>query len=227
MKYKIKSKNHQSPIPGIIFTIVFIAISLYIINMYFKSTDYEYTIKAFIFGIKEYGIMYLLFALIFLYFCIRLIYSLLSPPKKYVAILKEKKHINNKEKNYTKVKFETIENEDSDNAISTTYIGIIDDNPDIVVNEKYLIGIKEFNWQIKYVTEYKENIPHKKHIPNLNMMPVIISVLLIFITSAIGTIIVGFITMKTSMFLGLCFLAFGLFMLISMIKYAIIFFRKK
>lgn len=226
MKIKVKSTNHQSPLPGIIITIVFLGISLFIFSLYFVQSNYSFTLNGLIQAISTFGIIYLMFAIIFLCFSLYFIYLLISPPKKYIAILTEKTHINKGEKNYTKVTFETIKNEDSDNVITKTYKGLIQNDPDLTVKEKYLIGIKEFNWQLKYVTEYSELTKYKKHIPNMNLTPVIISVLSIFVVSAIGIIILGLITLKKTVLMGLLYIIFGMIMFISMIKYGIIFFKK-
>ena len=216
MKIKVKGINYQSPIPGLAITIMFLGVSIFIFSAFISQID-SFTIESIFSKFLEMG-MFLIFAIIFFCFGVYFVYIFFKPPTKYLAVLKQKERINTGSEEYFYVVFETIPNKDSDGFIQQVYEGYIDINSNLLLEQKYLIGIKECNWQIKYVMEYTNEVNYKESIPNAAMGPVILAVTSIFYISSIALIIYGIITCFNTHIFGVVYAIFGIFMFIGILQ---------
>ena len=148
---KVYSKKHDKNtiIPGIIVTIILLLVSS---GIFIASVMSE---KSFIDVLSSFGIL-LLFAVIFLGFSIYFIYILIKKPKDYKAKLINKKIEIYKGKQITYMKFSTEkEREQEEDFISSEYKCYTIGKNNLIVGNDYSLGIKEFNWEPKYVEELK------------------------------------------------------------------------
>lgn len=175
---KVYSKKHDKNtiIPGIIVTIILLLVSS---GIFIASVMSE---KSFIDVLSSFGIL-LLFAVIFLGFSIYFIYILIKKPKDYKAKLINKKIEIYKGKQITYMKFSTEkEREQEEDFISSEYKCYTIGKNNLIVGNDYSLGIKEFNWEPKYVEELKNRYKNKitDKVPNMTMSPVFLTIGLIF-----------------------------------------------
>lgn len=166
-------------IPGIIVTIVFLSVSIGIFIAGITSG------KSFIDVLASFGIT-LLFAIIFFGFGMYFLYALFKRPKGYKATLVNKKIETFNGKQITYMEFNTEkEREQEEDFISADYKCYTIGENNLVVGNDYLLRIKEFNWEPKYIEEINNSYEQKKNkvaskVPNMTMSPVFFSLGLFF-----------------------------------------------
>lgn len=171
-----KKEDKNTIIPGIIVTIIFLSFSIGIFIAAIISD------KSFIEVLESFGIA-LVFAIIFFGFGMYFIYMLLKKPKGYKAKLVSKKNETYNGKQITYMKFNTEkEKEQEEDFISADYKCYTIGENNLVVGNDYLLKIKEFNWEPKYVEEIKYSCENKvtSKILNMTLTPVLIALGLIF-----------------------------------------------
>ena len=147
MKVYVKKEDKNSLIPGIIITILFLSISVDVFIYFFGSG------KSIFDSIKSIGSI-MVFAVIFFLLSIYFIVYLIKPSKGYKAKLmsKEKSYYNGKTITY--MTFRTGEDYKDEAKYSEYKCYTIGDNNNLNLGSEYILKVKEFNWQPRYVEEY-------------------------------------------------------------------------
>lgn len=179
-KVYVNKNDRQSPIPGFVITLIFLGISIGIFVAFFKKLDGNYTVDGFFKVFSDFG-MAVLFALVFFGFSLYFIWQMFASPKRYVGVLKSKQEKFEKNNPVTELIFEVQPEGKSLQAVRTGYKCYIKNKSDFQEGEKYILGIKTFNWCIKYVEDhqYDESSAQIK-MDNASMLPVFMGILFIF-----------------------------------------------
>lgn len=214
MRVKLKDVNPESMIPRFFIMFLFLGVGVILLIPIIKAIMTEGIILGLLYSL---GI--LIFELVFGGFGLYFLIKLIGPKARYCAVLTSKDSIQHKNKEYMVLDF-LIEKSD-DEVILNSYRAYcpIEKSDIFTVNEKYIIGIQEANWEIKYAEQYNETKKVKTKIPNLTMRPILYAVGAIFYLSFIGIIGVGIYTLKESIFMGLIYIAFGVGSTILLTKY--------
>lgn len=178
MKVYVKKEDKNTIIPGIIVAIVFLSFSIGIFIAYFKSG------KSFAEALVSFGITFFV-AIIFFVFGVFFIYFLFKRSKGYKAKLVNKKIETYNGKQITYMEFNTEkEREQEEDFISSDYRCYTVGENNLIVGKDYLLRIKEFNWEPKFVDlinnsnkNFKNNVTSK--VPNMSMIPIFLSIRLI------------------------------------------------
>jgi len=179
MRVYVKKEDKNTMIPGIIVTIIFLSFSIGVFIAGITSG------KSFIYVMASFGIT-LLFAIIFFGFGICFVYALIKRPKGYKAKLVNKKNETYNGKQITYMEFSTQkEREQEEDFIPSDYSCYTIGENNLIVGNDYLLRIKEFNWEPKYVEEINDSYENTKNkvaskVPNMTMSPIFFSVGLIF-----------------------------------------------
>lgn len=171
----VKKEEKNAIIEGIVITIGFLAVSIYIFINFFKSG------KTLIDALASFGTL-LLFAIIFFAFSIYFIYFLIKRPRGFKAKLIDKKIENYNGQQITYMKFRVQkEREQAIDFIRSEYNCYTIGENNLIVENEYVLRIKEWNWEPKYVEELESNTSNKvaSKVPNMTMSPVFFSIGLI------------------------------------------------
>ena len=180
MKVYVKKEDKNTMIPGIIITIIFLSFSVGTFIAFFKSE------KSFIDALASFGIT-LVFAIIFFGFSMYLIYALFKWPKGYKAKLVNKRIETYSGSQITYMEFNTEkEREQEVDFISSDYRCYTIGKNNLIVGNDYILRIKEFNWEPKFVEEINNSYERPKNkvaskVPNMTMSPVFFSIGLILV----------------------------------------------
>lgn len=173
MKVHVKKGEYQTPILGIIVTIVFLSFS---IGIFVSCFSYNSFMEA----LSRAG-MLLIFALVFFAFSLYFVYLLFKSPKGFSAKLTKKNVENYKGKQITYMTFTTEkEMKQEEDFVPATYTCYTYGSNKLIENEKYIIKIKEFNWKIKAVEEDNNLQSNISKVPNMTLFPVFLAVGFIF-----------------------------------------------
>lgn len=173
MKVYVKKGECQNPIPGIILTIAFLCISLFIFYSCFSYNSFMEILL-------EKGTD-LLFAIVFFAFSLYFLFILFKGPKKFNATLTNKVIENYNGKVITYMTFSTIKDKKQEkDFVPQTFTCYTYGDNDLVENENYVVKIKEFNWKIKTVEEFVVLNNDVSKVPNMTMSPVFLAVGFIF-----------------------------------------------
>ena len=142
MKVYTQDGESQSMFGGLLVTFVFFVYSLYIFISFIQSKNIAETLA-------DLGVG-LVFALIFFVIATYFIILLLKKPKSFTAELVKKEIQVYKGKIITYMEFVTFE---AENKIGMHYFCYTYGENNLILNKKYLIKVKEFNWNIKRVEE--------------------------------------------------------------------------
>jgi len=185
VKVYVKKEDKNTMIPGIIVTIIFLLFSLGVFIAGIISG------KSFIDLLSSFGIV-LIFAIIFFGLGMYFVYALIKSPKGYKVKLVNKKikTYNGKQIIYMEFNIEEDGEKEEDGEgeeafISADYKCYTFEDNNLIVGNAYLLRIKEFNWEPKYVEEISNSYeqPKNKVASNLakfTMSPVLFSVGLFF-----------------------------------------------
>ena len=173
MKVYVKKGEYQTPIPGIIITIVFLSVSL---RIFYSCFSYDSFIKV----LEHIGIN-LVFALVFFVFLLFFICILLKRPKAYSAKLTQKNIENYKGKQITYMTFTTEKEAQEEDFVPETYTCYTYGSNDLIENENYIIKIKEFNWKIKAVEEINDLKNNTAKVTNMTLSTSFLSIGSIFV----------------------------------------------
>lgn len=172
MKVYVKKEDKNTMIHGLIVTIMFLSISAGIFIDFFKSK-------------KSFDDVF--FAIIFFGgFSMYLIYALLKWPKGYKAKLVNKNIETYNGKQITYMEFNTEKKrEQAEDFISSDYRCYTIGENNLIVGNDYLLRIKEFNWEPKFVEEINNSYESSKNkvaskVPSMTMSPVFFSIGLIW-----------------------------------------------
>lgn len=214
MRTKVKSVNHQSVLPGLFIILIFFGLGVLILVPIINTIIAE----GLLMGIL-YSFIAIIFDAAFLGFSMYGITKLIGPRTRYQAVLTHKDKIIHNDKEYLVLDFLVDEGDDKiiQNGFKA-YCPKTEDN-DFTINEKYIIGIQEANWEIKYVELFDETKKVKKKMPSMTMRPIFYTVSAIFYFSFIGAIIMGIISLKDSIFMGLVLIIYGVASTILLSKY--------
>ncbi len=177
MKVYVKKKDRQSMLPGIIIITIFLAFS---IGVFVSAFNYEGSFLEFLEG----GAVLILFAIIFFAFGIFFLYMLIKPSKGYRVKLVSKETENYRGKEITYMKFNVKKNPDEEPIKSSYNCYTIGEN-NLIVEKDYILKIKEFNWQPKYIEDINEYYERTKteaptKLPEMNISPVLLAIRFIF-----------------------------------------------
>ena len=179
MKVYVKKEDRNAMIPGIIVTIIFLAVSVGIFIAFFKSK------KSFVDALASFGTE-LIFAIIFFGFSMYFIYALFKWPKGYKAKLVNKGIETYNDRQITYMEFNTEkEREQLEDFVPSDYRCYTIGENNLIVGNDYSLKIKEFNWEPKFVEEINSSYGNSQNkvaskVPNMTMSPVFFSVELIF-----------------------------------------------
>ena len=182
MKVYVKRKDKKSSMLfGIGFILFFLSISISVfITVFFRS-------KSSIENVLSYGIE-LLFAIVFFITSIYLIFALFKKPEGYKVVLVEKKVQVYKGKTITYMKFNQASGFETINKKKkrkwTDYACYTKGENDFIVNNTYILMIKEFDHNPRYICEindgkikYKEDTI-KDYLASINYLWLIIKFIL-------------------------------------------------
>ena len=212
MKVYVKKEDKNSPVLGIIIAIIFLTISIGIFASAF--INYESIIKL----IESYGSL-LLFAILFFGFGIYFVYLLIMPPKLYKMRLINKKFETYNGQNITYLEFTKAKEEEQEEDPSPDYKCYIIEDKNLIIGNCYLLGIKIFNWEPKYIKDINsinenELIENKNDNSKINITPVFLAVGFIF-GGLLVLCILGSILYSQFAFI---YLPIGVFCLIALFK---------
>ena len=176
MKVYSKKEDKKTIVPAIIITIVFLSVS---IGMFIAGITSE---KSFIDILASFGIASV-FAIIFFGFGMYFIYLLLKKAKDYKVKLINKKIETYKGKQITYMEFKMEKaKEQEEDFIPTSYKCYTIGENNFVVGNAYILKIKEFNWEPKYVEEINDSSENKvaSKGSNMNLFPIFWAIELIF-----------------------------------------------
>ena len=175
MKVYVRKGDYQSPIPGLIVTILFLAFSIFIFYFSFTAQNTGE------FSLLDFSIP-LTFAIVFFIFSLYFVHALFKKPKGYQAKLIKKYPNQYKGREITLMVFKAEVRDDKKMSVQNKYICYTYENNDLVENRDYIIKIKEFNWKIKTVEELHgyETENSVKKLPHVSMVPVVWSIFIIF-----------------------------------------------
>lgn len=152
MKVKIKRFDYQSELIRIGVIFILGTFSAYALIMFLEEFNSQlYSFKDIL---KQQGDL-LLFGTIFFLFDMYALYYSIKRPKVYRATLVKKKIEKYKEKEITCMVFKIKKNEAKD-FVPRKYECYTEGTNDFIEGREYLIGIKEYNWQIKNVKNIEE-----------------------------------------------------------------------
>ena len=185
MKVYTKKEDRQSMIPRILVTIGFFVVPIGIILSIIFSNDS--IIEALIENSIEVA-----FAITFFAFDMLFIAGLFLPPKGYRAILVEKEDEFINDKKITHLLFK-VKGKDTGGLIPLVYKCYVYDDTEFEVDKIYSIGIKEYNWEIKYAEKIDNTYSDskgevKEETPGLAMKPVFYAILFILATPFIASV---------------------------------------
>lgn len=179
MKVYLKKEDKNSMIPGIIVMIIFIAIFTGVtISILNEQTDFVHILL-------KYNVL-LIFALIFGGFGIFFLIFLIKRPKRYLAKLVAKKLEKYKDLEITYMKFTVKGNTPDD--ISEYKCYTIGEN-DLQIGNEFVLKIKQFNWEPKYVEKQGNNFKVKETLPKKQRSLVFILVNIVFVSLLVVSIL--------------------------------------
>lgn len=151
MKVFMKKGEHQSSIPALFITFLFLCVSIYLLYPYFVSESFLDTFSQD--GTKfVFGIFFSFFDLIFLIY-------LFKPPKKYTAVLTSKNMGDYHGMIVCDMVFEVMKKKKrSYDLVPARFPCFTYEDNDLVTNQQYTIYVKEFNWVIKKVEPFDGKI---------------------------------------------------------------------
>ena len=185
MKVYTKKEDRQSMIPRLLLTIGFFIVPIGII------LSIIYTSDSIVDALIENAVV-VAFAIMFFAFDMLFIVGLFMPPKGYRAILTEKKEEFLNDTKITYLTFE-VKGKDTGGLIPNVYLCYVYDDTEFEVDKIYSIGIKEYNWEIKYAEKIDNTYSDskgevKEETPGLAMKPVFYAILFILLAPVIASI---------------------------------------
>lgn len=147
MKIKVKDRNYEDLIGMTILIIVFsfFAIAIICCCIFSEGTFFEKSLMYF---------MPLLFALLFFLVVIYSIINIFKKPVEYKAKLIKKEYKKYKFKYITEMTFKIRDKDYEDTLVKyEKFVCYTKGENDLIENNTYSIGIKEFDWRVKYITE--------------------------------------------------------------------------
>lgn len=204
MRIKLKDVHPESMLPRLFIIFLFLGVGIILLIPIIKVIMTEGIILGLLYSL---GI--LIFELLFGGFGLFFLIKLIGPKARYCAVLTHKDSVIHKSKEYLVLDF--LIEESDDGVIQNGYKAYcpIKENDIFTVNEKYIIGIQEVNWEIKYVEPFNKTKKTKTKLPNLTMRPILYAVGAIFYLSFISAIVVGIYTLGQSILMGVIYISFG------------------
>lgn len=151
MKVFMKKGEHQSLVFGIVFTLLFLFVSIYLLYPYFAS-------ECFLDAFSQDGTKFV-FGIFFSFFDLIFLIYLFKPPKKYIAVLISKSMGDYHGMIVCDMVFEvTKKKKRSYDLIPARFSCFTYEDNDLVINQQYTIYVKEFNWVIKKVEPFDGKI---------------------------------------------------------------------
>lgn len=175
MKVYVKKEDKNPMFPGIIATVLSLAFA--IVTFISRNTSGKTLSELF----SEFGLEFL-FALMSLVIGICCFYALVKHPKNYKAKLVNKNIEIYKNQQITYMEFSTMKKiEQEEDLIPKNYMCYTIGENNLIIGKDYALGIKEFNWEPKYVTEINNLCETNKNkvqktIPSTSMTPVFFAV---------------------------------------------------
>lgn len=175
MRVYVKKEDRNPMFPGIIVMTIFLSFSIGMFIAFIQSD------KPFIETLASAGSL-LLFAIIFFAFGIYFAHALIKKPKAFLGQLVSKKSEIYKGKNITSMVFRIrAGKEQKEECDEVEYQCYTKGENNLILEKEYVLKIKEFNWEIKYV---KEMIDEKNEVvrslPEVTLYPVLLAILFFF-----------------------------------------------
>lgn len=177
MRVYVKKENKNTMIPGIIVTIVFLLVSSWVFITAIKSD------KSFIEIVENFGIE-LIFSFVFSVLGICFVYFLFKPPKKYKVKLVNKKieTYNGEQITYMEFIEFGLPKEQKESSDCYSYSCYTKGENDLIVGNDYVLRVKQFNWEPKFVEKLDSCFKNKIafNLPNMTLTPISLILGLIF-----------------------------------------------
>lgn len=177
MRVYIKKKDKNTMIPGIIVTIIFLSVSSWVFITAIKSD------KSFIEIVENFGIE-LIFSFVFSVLGICFVYFLFKPPKKYKVKLVNKKieTYNGEQITYMEFIEFGLPKEQKESSDCYSYSCYTKGENDLIVGNDYVLRVKQFNWEPKFVEKLDSCFKNKIafNLPNMTLTPISLILGLIF-----------------------------------------------
>ena len=183
MKVCIKRKDYQNIIPAYFAMAGFLGYGIFVFNLVTSADDIVYYIVD--------NLLNVIFTIFFVGLDIFFVIYMFKKPKEFTAQLISKEEQNYKGQQITYMTFKTAKETSNDiDYIETEYKCYTKEPNNLVVNQIYLIGIKEFNWQMKYVKDYQvQPLDPIKKVPKMNMSFIYLVIGGFFGITVLGSII--------------------------------------
>lgn len=209
MRVYVKKENKNTMIPGIIVTIVFLLVSSWVFITVIKSE------KSFIEILENFGIE-LIFSIIFFGIGTCFVYFLFKTPKKYKVKLVNKKIETYNGEQITYMEFMEFElpKAQKGNSNCYSYSCYTKGENDLIVGNDYVLRIKQFNWEPKFVEKLDSCFKNKIafNLPNRTLTPIFLIFGLIFF-GLLCLCILGIITYPKYMHI---YVLVGIFSLVAL-----------
>ena len=179
MKVYVKKEDKNTMIPGIIVMVIFLAIFIGVLISAFKEHAKLIDI------LLKYNVL-LVFALIFGLFGIYFLIHLIKRPKRYLAKLVDKKLEKYNDLEITYMKFHTRGSTPDD--VSEYKCFTIGDN-DLQIGNEFVLRIKEFNWEPKYIDKENNIFKVKETTPKKQKSLVFLIVNIVFVSLLVMSIV--------------------------------------
>ena len=160
MKIKLKCVSTQPFFANLFVTLLFLLVPggyfYYVFNKYTSVMD----------AIFDEGIALLVLG-VFLVLGIYFLYALIKLPTKYYCTLVDIKSSVVKGKSVVNLTFDLKKRHTQNNdLVPSTFECYVNSADELIKGTDYVVGIKEFNWDVKYVEEYSSSSNVKEYLPN-------------------------------------------------------------